>query len=264
MTLQITHTTIATFPDEPGVEINRDNWNDFHAITGTLAQSQNNVAVDGVTITGDGTPGNPLVSVGSGTIDGTLTANEIVYGVDSNTVGSLAVATYPSLTEIAFVKGVTSSIQTQIGAKFTLPSLTSGSVLFSNGTTIAQDNANLFWDDTNNRLGIGTSSPSTELHLVGNGGQAARFQNSASAVANTLLQFVGNDGLVDAAITYNNTVSQALTFETGAGGATTRMTILDGGNIGIGTTGPSALLHLLGQPSSSASAMTHLITIKPQ
>jgi hypothetical protein len=33
-------------------------------------------------------------------------------------------------------------------------------VLFSNGTTIAQDNANFFWDDTNNRLGIGTSSPS--------------------------------------------------------------------------------------------------------
>jgi hypothetical protein len=43
--------------------------------------------------------------------------------------------------------------------KFNLPSLTSGSVLFSNGTTIAQDNANLFWDDTNNILGIGTSTP---------------------------------------------------------------------------------------------------------
>ena len=44
--------------------------------------------------------------------------------------------------------------------KFTLPALTSGSVLFSNGTTIAQDNSNLFWDDTNNRLGIGTNNPS--------------------------------------------------------------------------------------------------------
>lgn len=38
--------------------------------------------------------------------------------------------------------------------KFNLPSLTNGSVLFSNGTTIAQDNANLFWDDTNNELEI--------------------------------------------------------------------------------------------------------------
>ena len=49
--------------------------------------------------------------------------------------------------------------------KFTLPALTSGSVLFSNGTTIAQDNAQLFWDDTNNRLGIGTNAPSSKLQI---------------------------------------------------------------------------------------------------
>ena len=54
-----------------------------------------------------------------------------------------------------------------IAGKFTLPSLTSGSVLFSNGTTIAQKNANLFWDNTNNRLGIGTSSPSMTLDVSG-------------------------------------------------------------------------------------------------
>jgi hypothetical protein len=63
--------------------------------------------------------------------------------------------------------------------KFTLPALTSGSVLFSNGTTIAQDNSNLFWDDTNNRLGIGTATPAYKLtvngtidagtNLIGNG-----------------------------------------------------------------------------------------------
>jgi len=57
--------------------------------------------------------------------------------------------------------------------KFTLPSLTSGSVLFSNGTTIAQDNANLFFDDTNNRLGIGTASPAYRLDVTGN----SRFLN---------------------------------------------------------------------------------------
>lgn len=52
-------------------------------------------------------------------------------------------------------------------AKFNLPALTSGSVLFSNGTTIAQDNANLFWDDTNNRLGIGTTTPTSRLDVIG-------------------------------------------------------------------------------------------------
>ena len=52
---------------------------------------------------------------------------------------------------------------------FNLPSLTSGSVLFSNGTTIAQDNTNFFWDNTNKRLGIGTSSPSYNLDISGTG-----------------------------------------------------------------------------------------------
>ena len=46
-----------------------------------------------------------------------------------------------------------------------IPTLTSGSVLFSNGTTIAQDNANFFWDDTNNRLGINTAAPETKLQV---------------------------------------------------------------------------------------------------
>lgn len=51
--------------------------------------------------------------------------------------------------------------------KFTLPSLTSGSVLFSNGTTIAQDNSNLFWDNTNKRLGIKVNNPVYTLQVRG-------------------------------------------------------------------------------------------------
>jgi hypothetical protein len=53
-----------------------------------------------------------------------------------------------------------------IAGKFTLPSLTSGSVLFSDGTTIAQKNANFFWDNTNNRLGLGTTSPANAFDVV--------------------------------------------------------------------------------------------------
>lgn len=42
---------------------------------------------------------------------------------------------------------------------------TAGSVIFSNGTNLAQDNSNFFWDDTNNRLGIGTASPAGGLDV---------------------------------------------------------------------------------------------------
>jgi len=69
-------------------------------------------------------------------------------------------------TELNYVAGVTSAIQTQLNAKFTLPALTTGSVLFSDGTTIAQDNSNFFWDDTNNRLGLGTTAPKTTFSIL--------------------------------------------------------------------------------------------------
>lgn len=54
---------------------------------------------------------------GGGTIDGSGTTNELPYWVDSNTLGSLTTGTYPSLTELSRVKGVTSAIQTQIDGK---------------------------------------------------------------------------------------------------------------------------------------------------
>ena len=50
---------------------------------------------------------------------GTGTVNEIAYWSGTNTLSTLAVATYPSLTELSYVKGVTSAIQTQIDSKGT-------------------------------------------------------------------------------------------------------------------------------------------------
>jgi hypothetical protein len=46
---------------------------------------------------------------------------------------------------------------------------TAGSVVFAGASgTYTQDNSGLFFDDTNNRLGIGTASPTEKLHVVGN------------------------------------------------------------------------------------------------
>ena len=41
----------------------------------------------------------------------------------------------------------------------------SGAIQFSNGSAFASDANNLFWDDTNNRLGIGTNVPTTSLQI---------------------------------------------------------------------------------------------------
>ncbi len=56
----------------------------------------------------------------------------------------------------------------------------SGSVLFvDTAGQLGQDNAHLFWDDANNRLGVGTASPSYPVHVVG---EVAAFDTSATPV----------------------------------------------------------------------------------
>jgi hypothetical protein len=63
------------------------------------------------------------------------------------------------------------------------PSGVSGSVQFTDGTNFASDGTNFFWDDTNNRLGLGTATPTATNHIVGAGSTAATksllIQNSS-------------------------------------------------------------------------------------
>ena len=62
----------------------------------------------------DGTWATPA---GAGNVTGTGTANQITYWTGTSAIAALSTATYPSLTELSYVKGVTSAIQTQINGK---------------------------------------------------------------------------------------------------------------------------------------------------
>jgi hypothetical protein len=55
--------------------------------------------------------------LGRGFISNNVTPNQIAYFDNSGNLLTLSVATYPSISELAYVKGVTSAIQTQINAK---------------------------------------------------------------------------------------------------------------------------------------------------
>lgn len=70
-------------------------------------------------------------------VTGTGTQNGIAYWASASTVGTLAVATYPSLTELSYVKGVTSGIQSQINGK-----QTSGTYLTPTSTNIVTNKRN--------------------------------------------------------------------------------------------------------------------------
>jgi len=83
------------------------------------------------------------------------------------------------------------------GKVVTVPSFTEGSVIFSDGEILTQDNEHFFWDAANNRLGIMTAIPSYPLDVNG----TARIQtslitpvigNSAGVTANNTWTFSSN------------------------------------------------------------------------
>jgi len=102
-------------------------------------------------ITGTSTVGVRTITLPdtSGTLPvGTGTANEIAYWSGTNTLGTLATATYPSLTELAYVKGLSSSAQTQLNGKQIYHGIqTHGIVSWNNTTHIVQLAAgtNTYW-----------------------------------------------------------------------------------------------------------------------
>ena len=53
----------------------------------------------------------------TGTVTGTGSANTLAFWTDTGSIDALGPSTYPNLTELSHVKGVTSSIQTQLNGK---------------------------------------------------------------------------------------------------------------------------------------------------
>jgi hypothetical protein len=64
-----------------------------------------------------------------------------------------------------------------------------GAIQFSNGSAFASDATNLFWDDTNNRLGVGTNAPTSKLQIVTDDAiNPQAFSNQTSVLAGTTSQ----------------------------------------------------------------------------
>ena len=133
---------------------------------------------------------------------------------------------------------------TLVGSVATLSittALTSGSVPFIGASgALTQDNANLFFDDTNNRLGIATASPTTPLDVFGSG---IIGRLNATSTNNAYLGFASNGTNKWSA---GNVQSDHRFRIFSEANSAELITILQTGEFGIGIANPLTKLHIDG------------------
>ena len=206
---------------------NVDNTSDANKPVSTAQQTAldakvtGNPAITGATKTKVTYDAKGLVTAGN-----ILDPADMPMAIDAANIGAGVV----SSTEFGYLDGVTSAIQTQLNAKqATLvsatniktinstsllgsgdisisanPSGVSGAIQFSNGSAFASDAANFFWDDTNNRLGIGTNTPSATAHFKGSGSTSATTSFLVQNSGATEIVKVTDDGTVTLGTTGNS------------------------------------------------------------
>jgi len=140
-------------------------------VAGTLA-----IANGGTGITTTPANGALLIGNATGYTSATLTAGtgvSVTNGAGSITIANTGVTSFSGgstgLTPATATTGAVSlagTLGVGYGGTGTATTFTAGSVVFAGASGVyTQDNANFFWDDTNNRLGVGTTSPSVTLAM---------------------------------------------------------------------------------------------------
>jgi len=146
-----------------------------------------------------------------------LTAFEILITDGSKNIVSASVVTYPSLTELSYLKGVTSSVQTQLNAKG------AGDIV---GPASSTDNAIARFDSTTGKLiqdSAATIVDATGQFLSGNGTNSLPTYSFTSSTNSGLYHDSGSTGVSIAYAGVRKVLFQAslttLTNSTAVGGA---------------------------------------------
>jgi hypothetical protein len=262
------------------------NGTDYVKVSGTVAVASFQTSLGGLTpstaTTGVVTLAGTLNTTSGGTGLTSFTAGDVPYYASGSVLSKLAIGTagqfltstgtapqWSTLSGVAVTtfsagttgftpSSATSGAVTLAGTLNVanggtgLTSLTAGYIPFGAGTSAFGNSANLFWDNTNGRLGIGTNSPSTILTV--NAGINAGFLSLTSSTTPTSsdqrlfaigagsvtdtnkarIQFYVSGAWTDGVstptyITLSTTPASSIT-------AAERMRINSSGNVGIGNT----------------------------
>ena len=161
----------------------------------------------------------------------------------SDVIASLTIGSIENKSEITSLTDTTratdyllvydSSSLKKIKISAITPDIPTGAILFGSPTdSYTWDTTNLYWDDTNNRLGLGTTSPDALLTVSGVGA----FGDGATGFPS-----ITNTGDLDTGFWFplSNTIAAST-------GGVERIRIISTGEIGIGTINPDALLTVAG------------------
>lgn len=132
-------------------------------------------------------------------------------------------------------------------------------VAFWNGTGSLSSSANLFWDNTNNRLGIGTITPSGPIDVqTPTSGRYMRYHNFGNlSLYNPTGGFIGELRLGEGYGRPGLHSSERLELQSESIGIifsnsnTERMRLTAAGSLGIGTASPSSILDVVNTSTSS-------------
>ena len=134
------------------------------------------------------------------------------------------------------ILGAFQQVQGQINARVS-GTIASGQVAFGSGTNIISGENALWWDSTNDRLGIGTNSPSNDLEIR-KGAQSNLQLAYTGQTSFTLSAVISGESRVTCAGSNNVFTIYTNSLE--------RIRVANNGFIGIGTASPTAKFHVIG------------------